>query len=714
ANGVATVALLSSPVIAADASSSGNLGNSSESLKPVIVTAERRATILENTPVAITALSGPQLRQSGITQLQDVAEVAPSVEMSQNYTTTIITIRGVSSRDTGTTADPAIAVSQDDFTIQRPYGLADEIYDLNRVEVIRGPQSTLYGRSATGGAINFVSNRPGDRFDDMASIEYGNYNTLITEGMLNIPLAETVDARAAFATDNHAGYRQNEGIGGATPGDDADAASGRVEFLFKPTERLHILLRADSTHEGGIGPTTEGFAPIRMVNGGIDYSYEPPLNPGGVPHGFPNQQLDMLLRSTQWNVSYEMPLATIQYIGGLRDTEYMNLRDLNGTDQDTYYFTYQEHPRDHSHELRVSSNGNGRLTWQGGVYDFQEFNNQYNTYQSYASVPTLFRQIGLTSQFVSSAAVYGQVGYKVMKDVTIEVGARDSSDTKTQKGSTVTPTGTNNDYGHISSNIRTYHAGIDWQFTPRNLLYAKYDTGFKPGGFGNVLTTFVSFGPEYVKAEELGSKNVILGGRGEVNLTAYHYDYTDQQVNEAVPSGPLAGFTVTANAGRSQYWGAEIEPVVRLTAADRLNASISWLHAYFTAFCSAYSANGGCTQSFVGRAPVQAPTVQVNAGYEHDFQLAGGAVLGARIQTHIETQSYLVVQDYVNSRIAPYTRSDAYLTYTSADGKWSVESYVRNLENAVVITAANTNFNYYSYALAPPRTYGVRLTYRAQ
>jgi iron complex outermembrane receptor protein len=213
-----------------------------------------------------------------------------------------------------------------------------------------------------------------------------------------------------------------------------------------------------------------------------------------------------------------------------------------------------------------------------------------------------------------------------------------------------------------------------------------------------------------VKSIEVGSKNRFLDNRLQVNVAAYHYDYTDQQVATLITAaGASTGFTKTINAGESEFWGVEVEPVFQITPVDRLNATVSWLDAEFTKFCTA-TVGGVCTVSFAGKTPVQAPRMQASLGFEHEFTVGAGS-LTARVQSSYESESFLVVQNYPNSRIAPYTRSDAFLTYKPDSGKWTVQGYVRNIENSTIITSANTNFGYYSFGLAPPRTYGARLTY---
>src|SRR5882724_4718790 len=166
-------------------------GDSAEQavLSEVVVTAEKRTSSEEKTPISMTVLSPEVLQQNAVGNLQDLASIAPSVSFSRANTSTVITIRGVSSRDTTETGDPAVSVNIDGFYFQRAIGFGDSLFDLQRVEVLRGPQGTLYGRNATGGAINLVTAKPGKEFEATASAGFGNFNALTSEGAVNLPLS---------------------------------------------------------------------------------------------------------------------------------------------------------------------------------------------------------------------------------------------------------------------------------------------------------------------------------------------------------------------------------------------------------------------------------------------------------------------------------------------------------------------------------------------
>jgi iron complex outermembrane receptor protein len=240
--------------------------------------------------------------------------------------------------------------------------------------------------------------------------------------------------------------------------------------------------------------------------------------------------------------------------------------------------------------------------------------------------------------------------------------------------------------------------GLNWQATPTNLLYGKLSTGYKAGGFTTIIgglssgsvVSQVSYNPETIKAFEVGSKNQLFQRRVQLNLSAYTYDYQDQQVS--VNNG---GTSYVVNAGKSRISGAEVELQARPTADDRIDGSIAYLKGEFKEFCIARDAQGSCTRDLAGNAPVQAPKWQIGAGYEHIFEAFGGT-LTPRIQTHYESKSYLGVENYARQTQKSYSRSDAMLTYAEASGKWSLQAYVRN-------------FGAYNFAFAAPRTFGMKL-----
>jgi len=667
-------------------------------LEEVIVTAEKRESSEQKTPIAMTVFSSETLASNGVGDLQDLTALAPNVSFSRAGTSSIVTIRGVSSRDTTEIGDPAVAVSVDGFYFQRAIGLADSTFDLERVEVLRGPQGTLYGRNATGGAINFITAKPTKDFEASTAVSYGNYNAVTSEGALNLPVSDRVQIRASFYTRSHNGYRDNAP---ARDGDDADAKAARLHLMVEPTDTLTALLTAEFAKLGGIGPAVYG-TPLQFDSNGIVIHARSPLpaDPTEWPLGNPTGYMDSTSKTLRWKLDYDAGIANITYRGGFRRLDFHGLTDLDGVADEAYYFQANEQPRTWNHELRASSNSDQRLTWQVGVFYFQETNNLLTYFQNFQvpQPPANLYIFSYPNINATSKAGFGQTSFTLMDTVKVEAGVRYTKDYKRRIGFLNYGSGILDEDASAESSKTTYHGGIDWQATPRSLLYAKVDTGYKAGGF----TDTAPYAPESITAYEVGSKSRFFGNTLQLNTSVYFYDYTNQQISQFIN-----GQTTIDNAGKSQIYGVELEGTYLLTEADRLDGYIGYLHAEFKDFLLA---SGSSNIQLAGNSPPQAPRASLNFGYQHRFTLANGAGLTARVQTHFETSSYLTVNNYPDDRQGSYSRSDAMLTYAPADNKWSLEAYGKNLENKAAIIAAQENglWGTYNYQFADPRTYGLR------
>jgi iron complex outermembrane receptor protein len=683
---------------ASAAQAAPNPAEGQNGLEEIVVTAEKRIKTEQKTPIAMTVLTADFIKSNGIKSLEDLASVAPMVSFAQDNVATIVVIRGVSSRDTTEIGDPDISISVDGFYVIRAIGLNDSVFDLERVEVLRGPQGTLYGRNSVGGAINFITAKPKDDFDASASVGFGNYNLLTTDGMVNVPLSDKVQLRAAFQTTSHDGYRDNAP---AQDGDDADAKAGRLMLKAEPTDNFTALLTAEVVKLGGVGPAVEGVPIAYGTNGQtIHQVYDKPVNGEDFPLSLPSGYLNSISKAARWNFNYDFGFADLTYIGGYRKLDYHDLISLSGLESAPLYFQANEAPETWNHELRLSSKNDDALTWQIGGFYFKERNTLLTDFQQYtAATPANLFIFSYPDLVTRSKAVFGQGTYAILDDLKIEFGMRYSSDSKHRAGFLNYGSGIDYEDGRSNSSKTTFHAALDWQATPDNLLYAKFDTGYKAGGF----TDAGSYAPEYIKSYEAGAKNRFFDNRVQLNGDGFYYQYTNQQISQFVN-----GMTYIRNAGASEIYGVELDGSVLATPVDRFDAFIGLLHAEFTNFEVAIN---NANVQLAGNHPPQSPRTSINAGYQHIFNVWNGN-LTARIQTHFETSSNLTFYNYQDDRQPSYTRSDVILTYETEDGKWSVEGYVRNLENAAVYSNAAENplFNAYTYQLEPPRTYGVRLT----
>lgn len=687
-----------------------------ENTDEIVVTAQKRESSSQRTPVALTAYGAQTLATNGVYNVATLGRLTPSISFGENGGgASVITLRGVSGRDTNDTGYSAVAVNIDDIFISRPTGLNASFYDLERVEVLRGPQGTLYGRNATAGVINLITQKPVlGRSEGYLSVDAGNYQTINADGAVNIPLGDKLALRASFVSRYREGFRNN-GEGGR--GDDTNTKGGRFQALFQPSSDLKIVLGISQLHMGGTGSVYDGVPFTFDALGNIatratnssSLATQFPLNTKGFVDG------DDTLFSAR--VEYDLGPATVSYIGGYHRLNYKQLWDNDGQANRGFTYLRDELNKDQSHELRFASNGLEKLDLAAGGYYFKGDSTGHNRFDKLnASVPVNVRAydgIGKAQNY----GVFGQAGYHIADGVTVSAGARYSEDkvksysenyvgslTQDVSSGTSVRAFSITDNG-VKSHKTTWHVGVDWQVDPAHLLYAKVDTGYKGGGttgIGGLMT----YDPETITAYEIASKNTFLNKKLQANLTGFYYDYKNQQVNQyTVESG-----NVTTNAGKSRIYGLELETIAHVTIADRVDISATYLDATYTRFDVA---NGSANLSLDGNRAIQAPKWSINGGYEHEFATPYGE-LTFRAQTEFKTEQYFTFYNRTNDRMGSYTRSDLSLEFHPTDTKLTIQGYVRNLENEVVLTNADSSAAVYGatrYQYAAPRTYGARIRY---
>jgi iron complex outermembrane receptor protein len=703
----------------------------SNALGEVVVTATRVESSAQKTAIAMDVIGSAQLKSEGVTSVTALSAVSPSVNVTGFGGGTVVTIRGISSRDTTEIGDPAVVVSVNGFYQDRSYALGLTQYDLERIEVLRGPQGTLYGRNATGGAINIYTTRPGKSAGGYVQVDGGSFNTLNTEGALNIPLSDRIQMRASFGTNYHSGYRGAGGIFGKV--DDSNARSGRLQFAFEPVDNLTINLEAQHTVQTAEGSSPEQIPYRVLASGQIDHSALPAL---GDTTAYPKAYYSRLnLNDTlyRWDAAYVTPFATFTYLGGYDRLKWDNLApgyfynqpataaNPNPAPFQNRVYNQREKPVTVNHEFRINnSNQDDRLTWQAGVFYFKN----HNLLDSFNQVPNGTPNPTPVIHFkydvvIKSLAEMAQISFKVTDSLKLTGGFRHNADDKSRSGniffSAALPPGAvpTTTIGSVKKD--TFHLGADYQINPNSLLYAKYDTGYKSGGF----TDIAPYGPESVKTVEVGSKNRFWDNRIQFNIDAYRSDYTGQQVQQIVSGG---GGLRIVNAGASRLWGVEGD----LTAAldfGRVELNVAYLNAKFTDFALAYAApifNGAAFVSaptvnlqLAGNHPQQAPEWTIGAAFEHSEEAFGGRLTG-RISTKYQSTQYYTFFNRPDDTQKANAISNLLLTYAPNNASWQLQAYMNNFTNNTVFSNAgpnDRNFDY-AYSFQPPRTYGVRASYK--
>ncbi|MCX7285543.1 MAG: TonB-dependent receptor [Novosphingobium sp.] len=668
-------------------------------LGEIVVTAEKREGTAQKTPIAMTVASGAQLISSGVTDVNGLTNIAPTLNIAQNNQNMLITIRGVSSRDYTETGNPAVALSTDNFYLQNGTALNVGFFDLERVEVLRGPQGTLYGRNATAGAINIQTAKPKDIVEGNFALEYGYKNALIAEGMFNVPLNEAFKLRAAFSVHQRDAYRDNGSLrstsGLVTKGGNDDVSqAARIHLAYEPSgSPFTALVTGEYTHVGGVGAVLKGIPYSDVVNGelklGDDRKWE--LNNQGY--------IDLTIKNARWNFNYDAGPVTLSYFGGYRDQDLRRGNDQDGGTAQNFAFPTSGSTETQNHELRLASNLSGPFGFQTGLYYFKE-QGQALTYFQVLGGATPFNFYTFDYDTGSrSYAAFGQAWYQVTPDLKIEAGARYTKEKKTQVGFNNIAGTVTNVNARYEGGKDTYHLGVNWQATPDNLVYAKFDSGFKAGGFQNGFT----FGPETIRAYEAGIKNRFLGRSLQVNLSGFLYDYVDLQVQQ---NDPVTAISRIFNAGKARIYGGELETTWRASDADQLDLSVAYLHSRYTDFLT-----GGV--QYAGNELPQAPAWSLSGGYSHDFQVGDGKVT-ARVQSRYQSRSFFSFRNINTEKQDAYSKTDLLLTYTPESRKGlSLSAYVRNIEDSVILTTSE-EAGYaggYLVQFADPRTWGVRVNY---
>jgi iron complex outermembrane receptor protein len=678
-------------------SAGAQTADAGDALAEIVVTAQKRAENVQTVPISVTAVSGEDLRKQGVVDILALANVAPGVQVSTGVLGPQINIRGVTSTNSTEVGDPAVAFHVDGVYDGRPRSASGTFYDVDRIEVLRGPQGTLYGRNATAGSVNVITNKPKSIFEASAEVETGNYGLISTTGVLNVPLAPWAAFRAAVQTYKHDGYTNNEPSPDAN---DDDIRSGRIHLLLTPADSLAVLFSGDIFRNTGVG------IQLRPLPFNGDPFTFPIDNAAGNPHN------DQKQNGGSVTVNWGLGAATVTYIGAYRNDELDSTGPSSTSPVPVNVALYQDQQ---SHELRVAGETSA-LKWLGGVFYYDE----HQTVN--VAIPQGADILGFIQNPVKSAskALFTQETYSLLPDLRLTGGLRYSKDTKSRTG------GVFFDGVLVSPNIAAdswsavnYRAAVDWDVTRSSLLYGSVTTGYKAGGYMDGVPPN-AYGPEHLTAYEVGSKNRFLDNRLQLNLASYYYDYRDYQVSYTGllfpddPNGPI--ITRTTNAKKAVNYGAEGELLFALTNHDRVNANVSWLHATYENLQLQFVDLFG-RSDYSGNRMVGAPDFSANLGYEHTWSLGGAGDLTARGQVQYIGNQDLDYRNFPLTRQGGFATTNTNLIYTSTDERWRVELWARNLGNKAYLVAAGPNTSPAdpttgTGVLGTPRTYGVRLSVR--
>lgn len=671
----------------ASASDTGR-ANSADSglLEEIVVTAEKRSQSVQSVAASVTALAGEDLVTMGSTNLVQVARHVPSLQISPLRTQTLIFLRGVGQTLTSPNADPGVAVNLNGVYVPSEM-TATSFYDLERVEVLPGPQGTLYGRNATGGVVNLITRRPGSEFGAETFLEVGNYDRVQAFAALDVPVADALAVRTAFNVIRRDGYYSNGT-------DDQDSVAGRMTGVWQAGERTIVSAVASFSHDAGLGNVNQNVPPSGDYR---DLDFDPRAL------GF---NTDFETRQASLQIDHELsePL-TFTYLGGYNRLEAFQ-RTTMWAGPPTSPIINDYGVEANSHELRL----NGAWTGLEGILGAYYFRGSSDYMADATPLPGVRAVNGPFEARTESEAVFGQATYSVLDPLRLTGGLRYSRTVKELEGQNTNFIGAAPPAVVIYSGDDTdsrldWKAGFEFDIAARSMLYGNVATGFNPGGFSTATvarnsTQAAAFEPVELTAYTVGVKNRFLGNRITLNLEGFYYDYENYQVSAR---NALTAQNQVFNAEKAEIKGAQLDSQFALTDSDQLMLNVAYLQAEAVTLITPAG-------NFSGFELPYSPKWTVNASYRHTFHLDGGARVEALASYNHATDRWGFYTHAPGTYINGRSRTDVDITYRSRDDKWSASIWGRNLEDHVILTTGISGAipGPAAFGLEPPRTYGVR------
>lgn len=682
----------------------------------VVVTAQRTSSLASKTPVAMTVITGEQLQNAGIDNPSSLGARLPNVQIDGAASGMRITIRGVSSADTTAKGDPSAAFMLDGIYIARPQNQNVSFFDLDRVEVLRGPQGTLYGRNTTAGVVNVIATTPGKIWEAAASADLGDYANRKFDAMINLPISDVFALRAALTSNKHDSYLINGQGTGYAMGMDRDDTAARLSAKLALGDAATLLLRYDYSK---VNDNTDNIVPVSNfyssgTNASLiwnDASTSSRLTNHFVPFNAPLQQGYSKATASGAGLEFNWNL------GALSLSYLASHRNFDQSQHVNFYYQIQptvaigvrqffdgKYWQD-SHEMRVTTNGNGPLKAQAGVYYFKEDSATNSTFldlQILGLPPYYVFPMGPSSAI--NKAMFGQATYSLTDHVRATAGVRFSEDEKSRIGATNFQQGLSFNpatdlsllnAAFITTHKTTWRLGADYDLAPESLLFATVSTGFKAGGFNDgciagtsdkgigcpaqtaVPASALYYQPETLTSYEGGIKTKFWGNKVSLNASMFYYNYNNLQLSGVVVINGAPRFTTT-NAAVAKVQGLEVEGQVIATTADRLSYSLALLDAHYASYLP-----DGAT-SWAGKKLDRSPSSVVTLGYEHTFHLAA-----ARLKAGVFSRASSAYKISVPSQLRQYpvparTQSDLSLSYRPDGANWTIQALIKNLENKVV------------------------------
>lgn len=750
--GVASGALAMTIGVAAAQTSDSN--PSGGGIETVVVTARHRAESIQDAPLTVTAVDAAQIEKLFAHDLSDLDYVAPNFTIQGvgaiHRNAAVIYARGIGYGNVDQGQDPAVGVSVNGVFSARNIGQLSNMLDVDNIQILTGPQGTLYGKNTVGGVVAITTRLPGDVYDVEASARYGNLGRQDYFAAADLPIDDTLAVRFSFQSQYSDGAFRNAytAVPPAPPapkylGGD-NIKTGRGTVVWKPVTNFEAdfvgtYMRDRSPSVGGTNGSTPTdalyywdppYTPISFGAPGIykGYDYGGRHDPYVVYRNFPSGDYQDTT-ALSLNARYHAEGFDIVSISGFERDWNFDYNDYANIEQPFFESTYVLHSTQSSEELRIESNTDSPLKWQAGdIFSTRTWNGSQLFYSVF---PTLNNFVDFAKQLDNAEALFGQVDYTILPGLELTGGLRWTDEMKdidrvnshlaTNTGPCnltsiyVNPTNACNYlFSHTWTNV-TYHAGIDYHIDQDKMVYASYSTGFVAGGYNTRVDTEyltgLAYAPETATAWEIGLKSDWFDNRLRANIAGFVNNYSNLQVGAFIPGGGLQQAIVNNAFERAD--GVELETTALPLEHWTITGSLGWLDAKYTSFNSNVFGTGVANYSALPVPFTSKYTTRLETSYE--IGLYGHGTLTPDVTWSYQSQYWTDPTASPVGHNNGYSLLEASLTYDDPQGRWKVALWGKNLTDTLYRLAAVPSSGYFTQLyFANPRTFGVDLTIKMQ
>jgi iron complex outermembrane recepter protein len=727
-----TTLLLSGVAHAQESTTADAQNNSTDLLQEVVVTAQFRQERLQDTPIAITAVNAEMLEQRSQSSIADVTNQAPNVTLKVNSAafgqSMAASIRGVGQYDFNPALEPGVGLYIDDVYYSTLVGSNFDLLDLDRVEILRGPQGTLAGKNSIGGAVKLYSKKPDGGGDGYLAATYGRFSRVDVRASGDFSLMpDKLFVRLSGVSRQSDGYVDRLDYACANPGSGLptlvsgdcklgtqgglDYRAARAALRWLATDKLEVNIIGDVTTDNSEIPATtllfaNNTSPNVRINGvPYDFRFIPSdpyvtystfLDPGGTfstplgpvtktPYQAPTEN-----SFDGWGASGTVDVNFTESLALKSISAYRWYEALYGNDNDASPLPVSQGEgllSHHSFSQELRLNGNvleDKVDYTVGAYYFDQ-TTTYGTHQDLqyvAGVGPLFNFLGDDPVEANTKAGFLHAVYHVTDRLNLTGGYRYSKEKKDYTFVRITPEGVphpllgnlNGLTGHFEGSRSDYRADVDYRWTDDFMTYAQFSTGYKGGGVNPRPFTAVQvrpFGPETLNAYEIGLKSTLFGRSMRFNAALFYNEYNDIQLTlNACPERPCA---LPSNAGDAEVKGAEIETEIHPVQGLSLDAAASYLDFKYTRIAPNVA---GVT--FGMRTPYT-PKVKANVGVQYEFPIGNSGSITPRFDASYQGELFANAVNSATSRIAPYAVMNARVTWRSTEETWQAALEVTNL-----------------------------------